>query len=398
MLSYLPGRAAIERACSVAYTDSPTAVMTEDGAGGGRFTEIVLHPRVTISATSDPEVAERIHHDASRTCFIAASLNLPVQHEVHTVVASLTSWSHDCTDPSCRLRRRRTVGLASDPRIPADRCGVPVQVASTEARAGRGTGDRGVRPPTCRRAPTRRSAGPRTAWSSPCRTRATGLARPNAISNSPASITDALDGAGNTAPTGGRPSTSSSRSPSTRSDILGDRAVLACRDGLRARRTGQQRRPGCRDRPAGPGSGDLVPSRWTPRGPQRNRVHFDIHGAARRRPTPGSPPPSRPGRPAGRPTRRGRSGCSPTPKATRSASAPGKTASTDGLTRPPSGQLCASGAVIPHHSAHNLTSTMPRVAGADPRARRRTSRRIPSGRGGPATHARRVPSRRHRCR
>jgi len=87
MLSYLH-QAVLNGVVVVSYVDQPTAVMREDGAGGGRFTSIVLRPRVTISATSDREVAERIHHDANRTCFIAASLNLDVQHEVHTIVAA----------------------------------------------------------------------------------------------------------------------------------------------------------------------------------------------------------------------------------------------------------------------------------------------------------------------
>ena len=87
MLSYLH-QAAMHGVAVVAYSDHPTAVMTEDGAGGGRFTQIVLHPQVTISAASDRDVAERIHADAGRTCFIAASLNLPVQHEARTVVAA----------------------------------------------------------------------------------------------------------------------------------------------------------------------------------------------------------------------------------------------------------------------------------------------------------------------
>ena len=87
MLSYLH-QAVINDVVVLGYVDHPTAVMREDGAGGGRFTEIVLHPEVTISASSDLAVAERIHHEANRTCFIAASLNLAVQHEVHTIVAA----------------------------------------------------------------------------------------------------------------------------------------------------------------------------------------------------------------------------------------------------------------------------------------------------------------------
>lgn len=87
MLSYLH-QAVLNDVVVLAYTDQPTAVMTEDGFGGGRFTEIVLRPQVTISATSDLAVAEQIHHAANTACFIAASLNLAVQHEVHTIVAA----------------------------------------------------------------------------------------------------------------------------------------------------------------------------------------------------------------------------------------------------------------------------------------------------------------------
>jgi organic hydroperoxide reductase OsmC/OhrA len=85
LLSYLH-QAATNGVTVVAYRDSPTAVMTEDGAGGGRFTEIVLHPEVTISDASQVELAESLHGPASRACFIAASLNLPVQHDVITKV------------------------------------------------------------------------------------------------------------------------------------------------------------------------------------------------------------------------------------------------------------------------------------------------------------------------
>jgi organic hydroperoxide reductase OsmC/OhrA len=86
LLSYLH-QAAMNDVVVINYVDHPTAVMREDGVGGGRFTQIVLHPQVTISASSSAEVAERLHEPASETCFIAASLNIPVQHEVHTIVA-----------------------------------------------------------------------------------------------------------------------------------------------------------------------------------------------------------------------------------------------------------------------------------------------------------------------
>lgn len=85
LLAYLH-QAASNGVVVTAYVDHPTAVMTEDGTGGGRFTEITLHPLVTITDPQQVELAERLHADANRTCFIANSLNLPVGHEPRTVV------------------------------------------------------------------------------------------------------------------------------------------------------------------------------------------------------------------------------------------------------------------------------------------------------------------------
>jgi organic hydroperoxide reductase OsmC/OhrA len=89
MLSYLH-HAAVNGISVVAYVDHPTAVMTEDGAGGGAFTEITLHPLVTITDPIQVELAERLHHDANRTCFVASSLALPVAHQARTLVRAAT--------------------------------------------------------------------------------------------------------------------------------------------------------------------------------------------------------------------------------------------------------------------------------------------------------------------
>lgn len=85
MLSYLH-QAASNGIVVTGYVDHPTAVMTEDGSGGGRFTEITLHPLVTITDSEQVDLAERLHGDANRACFIANSLNLPVRHQPRTVV------------------------------------------------------------------------------------------------------------------------------------------------------------------------------------------------------------------------------------------------------------------------------------------------------------------------
>lgn len=68
------------------YTDAATGTLQTDGSGGGRFTEVTLHPVVTISS-GDPGVALAIHADANALCFIASSVNFPVHHEPTIVVA-----------------------------------------------------------------------------------------------------------------------------------------------------------------------------------------------------------------------------------------------------------------------------------------------------------------------
>lgn len=62
------------------YRDAAEGTLVTTPDGGGRFSEVVLRPVVAISA-GDPEVARRIHADASALCFIASSVNFPVRHE-----------------------------------------------------------------------------------------------------------------------------------------------------------------------------------------------------------------------------------------------------------------------------------------------------------------------------
>jgi organic hydroperoxide reductase OsmC/OhrA len=62
------------------YTDAATGTVQTDATGSGHFTEVTLHPVVTISA-GDPTVAQAIHDDAEKLCFIAQSVNFPVRHE-----------------------------------------------------------------------------------------------------------------------------------------------------------------------------------------------------------------------------------------------------------------------------------------------------------------------------
>jgi organic hydroperoxide reductase OsmC/OhrA len=63
------------------YTDEAAGTMTEDDDGSGRFTEVVLRPRVTVAAPEMIEPAVNLHPEAHGKCFIANSVNFPVRHE-----------------------------------------------------------------------------------------------------------------------------------------------------------------------------------------------------------------------------------------------------------------------------------------------------------------------------
>ena len=69
----------------VGYEDNAHGVMEYEN-GTYRFTEVVLHPRVTVSKEADVEQARALHERAHRECFIAQSVNFPVRHEVEVIV------------------------------------------------------------------------------------------------------------------------------------------------------------------------------------------------------------------------------------------------------------------------------------------------------------------------
>lgn len=63
------------------YVDNATGVLQERAGGGGRFTEVTLHPTVTVTDASMIEKANALHEKAHEKCFIANSVNFPVRHE-----------------------------------------------------------------------------------------------------------------------------------------------------------------------------------------------------------------------------------------------------------------------------------------------------------------------------
>ncbi len=70
-----------------AYSDRATGTMIETADGSGRFSEVTLHPQVTVAEAAMIERAQALHAAAHRMCFIANSCNFPVQHEAQCRVA-----------------------------------------------------------------------------------------------------------------------------------------------------------------------------------------------------------------------------------------------------------------------------------------------------------------------
>jgi organic hydroperoxide reductase OsmC/OhrA len=61
------------------YLDEATGSMQETTDGGGHFTEVTLHPSVSIAAGADLDLANSLHKKAHHLCFIANSVNFPVR-------------------------------------------------------------------------------------------------------------------------------------------------------------------------------------------------------------------------------------------------------------------------------------------------------------------------------
>ena len=61
------------------YSDNATGTMVEDAERGGFFTNVTLHPVVTIAADSDASKAKALHAIAHHKCYLANSVNFPVE-------------------------------------------------------------------------------------------------------------------------------------------------------------------------------------------------------------------------------------------------------------------------------------------------------------------------------
>ncbi len=61
------------------YRDRATGAMREDADGSGRFVGVVLRPEVVLAPDADSARALALHEEAHRLCFIARSVNFPVE-------------------------------------------------------------------------------------------------------------------------------------------------------------------------------------------------------------------------------------------------------------------------------------------------------------------------------
>ena len=85
MMSYL--HVCVKNGITVTdYTDNATGIMKVNDDGSGHFVKVTLYPVVKITDESQIELANALHKEANKLCFIANSVNFPVRHETETTI------------------------------------------------------------------------------------------------------------------------------------------------------------------------------------------------------------------------------------------------------------------------------------------------------------------------
>ena len=80
MLSYL--HVAVRHGVVVTdYRDEASGLLRLNRDGSGQFERVTLRPKVTLADAGQAELAARLHREANQVCFIARSVNVPVDHE-----------------------------------------------------------------------------------------------------------------------------------------------------------------------------------------------------------------------------------------------------------------------------------------------------------------------------
>ena len=68
------------------YIDQPEGIMQEEENGSGRFTSATLKPIIKIVEPEKVEKAKELHHQAHEYCFLANSVNFPINVEPNIIV------------------------------------------------------------------------------------------------------------------------------------------------------------------------------------------------------------------------------------------------------------------------------------------------------------------------
>jgi len=70
------------------YRDEGTGKLEVSDDGNGKFAEVTINPRVTITIESNADLAKVLHDKAHEFCFIANSVNFPVTYKPTIVFES----------------------------------------------------------------------------------------------------------------------------------------------------------------------------------------------------------------------------------------------------------------------------------------------------------------------
>ncbi len=65
----------------IEYIDHPEAWMDEIPGNGGKFSKVILHPKVLILEKGREEEANNLHQLAGKKCFITNSCNFPIEYQ-----------------------------------------------------------------------------------------------------------------------------------------------------------------------------------------------------------------------------------------------------------------------------------------------------------------------------
>jgi organic hydroperoxide reductase OsmC/OhrA len=72
----------------IEYKDLAVGTMVENADGSGKFASVTLNPEVLIAEKAHIELANSLHAEANKMCFIANSLNFPVKHHANCNAAN----------------------------------------------------------------------------------------------------------------------------------------------------------------------------------------------------------------------------------------------------------------------------------------------------------------------